>query len=50
MAQVLDDIQFVRTDENSAEYDIRATKDGTEYSFYLLFIKDDKGLWKIKSF
>ena len=50
MAQVLDDIQFVRTDDNMAEYDIRATKDGTEYSFYLLFIKDDKGLWKIKSF
>ena len=50
MAQVLNDIRFIRTDENSVEYDIRATKDGTEYSFYLLFIKDEQGLWKIKSF
>jgi hypothetical protein len=50
MAQKLDDIQFIDVMKHSVEYDIRATKDGTEYSFYLLFIKDDKGLWKIKSF
>jgi hypothetical protein len=50
IAQDLDDIQFVKMTKNSVGYDIRAIRNGTEYSFYLLFIKDDKGLWKIKSF
>jgi len=48
--QELGDIQFIAVMKNSAEYDIRITRDGLEYSFYLLFVKDEDGLWKIKSF
>jgi len=50
MAQLLNDIQFINMMKNSVEYDIRTIKNGTEYSFYLLFVKDKNGLWKIKSF
>ncbi|MBF0118890.1 MAG: hypothetical protein HQK79_08640 [Desulfobacterales bacterium] len=50
MAEKLNDIQFINSNENSCEYDIRAIKDGKEYSFYLLFVKDKDGIWKIKSF
>ena len=50
MAQLLNDIRFVNIMRNSVEYDIRTIKDGKEYSFYLLFVKDKNGLWKIKSF
>ena len=48
--QELTDIQFIKMVENAAEYDIRIFRDGTEYSFYLLFVKDKNGLWKIRSF
>ncbi len=48
--QELSDIQFIDIMKNAAECDIRITRDGNEYSFYLLFIKDVDGLWKIKSF
>ncbi|MBN2568168.1 MAG: hypothetical protein JXB42_01935 [Deltaproteobacteria bacterium] len=50
ISQELDDIQFIKTMYNAAEYDIRTTRDGKEYSFYLLFVKDENGLWKIRSF
>ena len=50
IAQELDDIQFIQMMKNSVEYDIRITRDGDEYSFYLLFVKDEDGLWKIRSF
>ncbi len=50
MSQSLNDIRFINIMKNSVEYDIRAIKNGKEYSFYLLFVKDENGLWKIKSF
>jgi hypothetical protein len=50
ISQELGDIQFIRMMYNSAEYDIRTTRDGNEYSYYLLFVKDENGLWKIMSF
>lgn len=48
--QELGDIQFIGVMKNSAEYDIRITRDGVEYSYYLLFVRDENGLWKIRSF
>ena len=50
IAQELGDIQFIRMLNNSAEYDIRTIRNGNEYSFYLLFVKNDEGLWKIRAF
>jgi hypothetical protein len=48
--QELNDIQFIEMMQNSAIYDIKITRDGYDYSFYLLFVKDEDGLWKIRSF
>lgn len=48
--QELGDIQFAGVMKHSAKYDIRITRDGNEYSFYLLFVRDEEGLWKIRSF
>jgi PKD repeat protein len=50
IVQVLNDIQFIGMMKNAIEYDIRTTRDGIQYSFYLLFIRDKDGLWKIRSF
>ena len=50
IVQELGDIQFIGMMENSAEYDIRTVRDDKEYSFYLLFVRDEDGLWKISSF
>jgi len=50
IAQELGDIQFIRMMRNSAEYDVRTIRVGKEYSFYLLFVRDEDGLWKIRSF
>ena len=50
IAQELEDIQFIKMLGSSAEYDIRTVRDGTEYSFYLLFVRDKNGLWRISSF
>jgi hypothetical protein len=50
IAQELSDIQFIQMIGASAEYDIRTIRGGTEYSFYLLFVRDQNGLWKISRF
>lgn len=50
MAQEFEDIQFINKRKNSAEYDLRIMRGAKEYSFFLLFIKNSEGLWKIRSF
>ena len=50
IAQELGDVQFIRMMKNSVEYDIRRIRNGKEYSLYLLFVRDEDGLWKIRSF
>ena len=50
LVQELEDIEFIEMMGRSIEYDIRIFRDGTEYSFYLLFEVDDDGLWKIRGF
>jgi hypothetical protein len=43
-------IYLVKIENDRAEYEIITTRDNITYSFYLLFIKDKNGLWKIKGF
>jgi hypothetical protein len=44
------DIQFIKVNDDIAEYDIRIKRKGTWYSFYVVFIRGDDGVWRIKSF
>jgi hypothetical protein len=50
LAQALGDIQFIREMGNLAEYDLRATRNGKEYSHLVLFEKTMDGEWRIRSF
>jgi sugar lactone lactonase YvrE len=50
IAEELSDIQLIEYMPNAVVYDIRTIRDGIEYSFQLLFTRDDKGLWRINSF
>ena len=50
IVQDLNDIQFIGMMRDAIEYDIKTVRDGIEYSFYLLFVKDKDGLWKIGAF
>ncbi len=43
-------INLVKIVDSRAEYEIITTRNGVTYSFYLLFVKDRNGLWKIKQF
>lgn len=43
-------INLVKIEDARAEYEIITTRNGVTYSFYLLFVKDRNGLWKIKQF
>ena len=44
------DMQIVKNMGNAAEGDMRIMQDGKEYSFYVLFVKDEDGIWRIRSF
>jgi hypothetical protein len=44
------DIQLIKMARNTAIYDLRAVRDGKEYSFQLLFTKDADGIWRVDSF
>ena len=50
MAQDMTDIRFIGMRDNAAEYDLRKTADGKVYSYYVMFVKDEDGLWKIRAF
>ena len=53
LAQVISgmgDMEITKTMGNAAEGDMRVSQDGKEYSFYVLFVKDEDGIWRIKSF
>ncbi|MCF6147082.1 MAG: hypothetical protein E3K37_00310 [Candidatus Kuenenia sp.] len=43
-------IRFVDIGDNRDEYEIIVTREEITYSYYLLFVKDQDGLWKIKAF
>ncbi len=43
-------ITMVTVKNNFAEYDLRTVRNGTTYSFQVLFLRDVDGIWRIKSF
>lgn len=50
LAQDLCDIQFIREMGYSAEYDLRRSENGKEYSYQLIFERTIDGEWNIRSF
>ncbi len=43
-------LRLVAIGDNRAEYEIIVTREGVTYSYYLLFARDNDGLWKIRAF
>ena len=50
MANDLGPIRLVRTRTNTAEYEVRALRNGVEYSFHVLFVVDGDGVWRLRGF
>ena len=50
VAAAMANITIVKVEDNVAEYDLRDMIDGVPYSYYLLFVKDKVGIWKIRNF
>ncbi|OGW38146.1 MAG: hypothetical protein A2Y97_01475 [Nitrospirae bacterium RBG_13_39_12] len=50
IVQSMSDINLDELEDGVAKYHMNAIQDGTGYSFYVEFIKDDGGLWKILFF
>ena len=46
----LQDIDFVQTGKRTAEYEMWAEQDGQMYSWYILFVRDSDGIWRIEFF
>ncbi len=50
MIKDMGDIHLVRISDDVAECEMTAVQDGIEYSFYVEFVKDVNGLWKLRFF
>jgi hypothetical protein len=50
IVQEMANIQLIEIYGNTAIYDLRTVRNGIEYSFQLIFTRDQDGLWKITSF
>jgi len=50
IAAGMGDIAMVNVKGDLAEYDLRDVINGVPCSFYLLFVKDKNGIWKIRNF
>jgi hypothetical protein len=48
--QVLTDIEFVEMDEFQAEYRMIRADNGASISHFVLFVRDDDGVWRLKFF
>jgi hypothetical protein len=46
----LEDIEMVQVQNKAAEYEMWAEQGGQRYSFYVLFVKDRDGIWRIEFF
>jgi len=49
-ASGLSDMQVISVTPYTAEGDLRIIENGTEFSYFVLFVKDDDGIWRIHSF
>ena len=50
VAAELATIRLSRFRESTAEYDLRAVRDGTQYSFLVVFVIDEDGVWRLWAF
>jgi hypothetical protein len=50
IAASIQSVELVNIYENIAEYNVLSNQNGQTASFYLLFIKDTDGVWRIRSF
>jgi hypothetical protein len=50
IAAGIGNIRMVKADDYMAEYDLRVVIDNVTYSFYLLFVKESDGIWRIRNF
>ncbi|MBI4822832.1 MAG: PKD domain-containing protein [Nitrospirae bacterium] len=50
MLQDMADIRLIESKGNRAEYDLLMVKESTEHAFYVEFVKDVNGIWKINFF
>lgn len=50
LAQDLAGVRLVKLGNKYAEYELRATRNGGEYSYYVLFTIDADGLWRLWAF
>jgi hypothetical protein len=48
--QDMGNIELVTIEDRVAEYEMMVVQDEIEYSFYIRFIKDFDGFWKIDFF
>jgi hypothetical protein len=50
VAADLGGLSLVRVRDGGVEYELRAVQNGVEYSFPVLFILDENGIWRLDSF
>jgi hypothetical protein len=50
VAQDLGPLRLVRFLHGAVEYDLRAVRDGVEYSFHVVFVIDEDGVWRLWAF
>lgn len=48
IAQDMGNIALIDIGDNVAEYEMTATQDGQTFSFYVEFVKDEDGIWRIR--
>ena len=46
----LGNVRLMNITDDVAEYEMPAIQDGIEYSFYIQFVKDSDGIWKLRFF
>ena len=46
----LQDIELVKIKDGVAEYEMWAEQEGQTYSFYIVFVNDSDGIWRIQFF
>jgi len=43
-------LTLVRVTDGAVEYDLRVVRDGVEESFFMLFVRDTDGIWRLRAF
>ena len=50
MVSDMGEFRFVKVTDDLVEYDLRTVRNGLLYSFQVLFVKEQDGVWRIGSF